>query len=90
MKFANTLLTLVKKPYLICELDAQIYRKRVKGLTANSTGSSSILEAPVSPEGHLRLDRTNAPFDKAQLNQQILDDGPMRLRKDNPPAFTTT
>ncbi|MEZ9061825.1 MULTISPECIES: glutamate synthase large subunit [unclassified Vibrio] len=49
----------------------------VQGLTAkqNKLDLSSILEAPVSPEGHpLFWTEPNAPFDKAQLNQQILDD----------------
>ncbi len=49
----------------------------VEGLTAKQSklDLSSILEAPVSPEGHpLYWTEPNAPFDKAQLNQQILDD----------------
>ncbi|MEZ9869501.1 glutamate synthase large subunit [Vibrio sp. 10N.261.51.A4] len=49
----------------------------VQGLTAkqNKLDLSSILEAPVSPEGHpLFWTEPNAPFDKAQVNQQILDD----------------
>ncbi|MEZ8744549.1 glutamate synthase large subunit [Vibrio sp. 10N.261.49.A5] len=49
----------------------------VQGLTAKQSklDLSSILEAPVSPEGHPRFwTEPNAPFDKAQLNQQILDD----------------
>ncbi|MEZ8774146.1 glutamate synthase large subunit [Vibrio sp. 10N.247.310.17] len=49
----------------------------VQGLTAKQSklDLSSILEAPVSPEGHpLFWTEPNAPFDKAQLNQQILDD----------------
>ncbi|PQJ59551.1 glutamate synthase large subunit [Vibrio chagasii] len=49
----------------------------VEGLTAKHSklDLSSILEAPVSPEGHpLYWTEPNAPFDKAQLNQQILDD----------------
>ncbi|MEZ8820591.1 glutamate synthase large subunit [Vibrio sp. 10N.222.54.A1] len=49
----------------------------VQGLTAkqNKLDLSSIIEAPVSPEGHpLFWTEPNAPFDKAQLNQQILDD----------------
>ncbi|MCX2757542.1 glutamate synthase large subunit [Vibrio sp. Sgm 22] len=49
----------------------------VQGLTAKQSklDLSSILEAPVSPEGHpLYWTEPNAPFDKAQLNQQILDD----------------
>ncbi|MEZ9577629.1 MULTISPECIES: glutamate synthase large subunit [unclassified Vibrio] len=49
----------------------------VQGLTAkqNKLDLSSILEAPVSPERHpLFWTEPNAPFDKAQLNQQILDD----------------
>ncbi|PME36341.1 glutamate synthase large subunit [Vibrio sp. 10N.286.55.E10] len=49
----------------------------VQGLTAKQSklDLSSILEAPVSSEGHpLFWTEPNAPFDKAQLNQQILDD----------------
>ncbi|MFS1919125.1 glutamate synthase large subunit [Vibrio lentus] len=49
----------------------------VQGLTAKQSklDLSSILEAPVSPEGHpLFWTEPNAPFDKAQLNQQLLDD----------------
>lgn len=49
----------------------------VHGLTAKQSklDLSSILEAPVSAEGHpLFWTEPNAPFDKAQLNQQILDD----------------
>ncbi|MEZ9566508.1 glutamate synthase large subunit [Vibrio artabrorum] len=49
----------------------------VQGLTAKQSklDLSSILEVPVSPEGHpLFWTEPNAPFDKAQLNQQILDD----------------
>ncbi|MEZ9027015.1 glutamate synthase large subunit [Vibrio cyclitrophicus] len=49
----------------------------VQGLTAKQSklDLSSILEAPVSQEGHpLFWTEPNAPFDKAQLNQQILDD----------------
>ncbi|WP_299685417.1 glutamate synthase large subunit [uncultured Vibrio sp.] len=49
----------------------------VQGLTAKQSklDLSSILEAPVSPEGHpLYWSEPNAPFDKGQLNQQILDD----------------
>lgn len=49
----------------------------VAGLTAKQSklDLSSILEAPVSPEGHpLYWTEPNTPFDKAQLNQQILDD----------------
>ncbi|NOH43879.1 glutamate synthase large subunit [Vibrio cyclitrophicus] len=49
----------------------------VQGLTAKQSklDLSSILEAPVSTEGHpLFWTEPNAPFDKAQLNQQILDD----------------
>ncbi|CAK3636764.1 glutamate synthase subunit GltB [Vibrio crassostreae] len=49
----------------------------VQGLTAKQSklDLSSILEAPVSPEGHpLFWTEPNAPFDQAQLNQQILDD----------------
>ncbi|MDD1821502.1 glutamate synthase large subunit [Photobacterium sp. ZSDE20] len=49
----------------------------VQGLTAKQSklDLSSILETPVSPEGHpLFWTEPNAPFDKAQLNQQILDD----------------
>ncbi|WP_394141147.1 glutamate synthase large subunit [Vibrio chagasii] len=49
----------------------------VEGLTAKQSklDLSSILEAPVSPEGHpLYWTEPNAPFDKAQLNQQILND----------------
>ncbi|MFA0248796.1 glutamate synthase large subunit [Vibrio sp. 10N.261.45.A4] len=49
----------------------------VQGLTAKQSklDLSSILEAPVSPEGHpLFWTEPNAPFDKAQLNQQILED----------------
>ncbi len=49
----------------------------VEGLTAKQSklDLSSILEAPVSPEGHpLYWTEPNAPFDKAQLNHQILDD----------------
>ncbi|CDT79097.1 Glutamate synthase (NADPH) large chain [Vibrio coralliirubri] len=49
----------------------------VQGLTAKQSklDLSSILEDPVSPEGHpLFWTEPNAPFDKAQLNQQILDD----------------
>ncbi|KAA8599758.1 Glutamate synthase [NADPH] large chain [Vibrio cyclitrophicus] len=49
----------------------------VQGLTAKQSklDLSSILEAPVSTEGHpLCWTEPNAPFDKAQLNQQILDD----------------
>ncbi|PMG98691.1 glutamate synthase large subunit [Vibrio lentus] len=49
----------------------------VQGLTAKQSklDLSSILEAPISPEGHpLFWTEPNAPFDKAQLNQQILDD----------------
>ncbi|MEZ9470381.1 glutamate synthase large subunit [Vibrio lentus] len=49
----------------------------VQGLTAKQSklDLSSILEAPVSAEDHpLFWTEPNAPFDKAQLNQQILDD----------------
>ena len=49
----------------------------VQGLTAKQSklDLSSILEAPVSAEGHpLFWTEPNTPFDKAQLNQQILDD----------------
>ncbi|MEZ8700277.1 glutamate synthase large subunit [Vibrio cyclitrophicus] len=49
----------------------------IQGLTAKQSklDLSSILEAPVSTEGHpLFWTEPNAPFDKAQLNQQILDD----------------
>ncbi|KAB0463257.1 MULTISPECIES: glutamate synthase large subunit [Vibrio] len=49
----------------------------VQGLTAKQSklDLSSILEAPISAEGHpLFWTEPNAPFDKAQLNQQILDD----------------
>ncbi|MEZ9119683.1 glutamate synthase large subunit [Vibrio cyclitrophicus] len=49
----------------------------VQDLTAKQSklDLSSILEAPVSTEGHpLFWTEPNAPFDKAQLNQQILDD----------------
>ncbi|EGU40237.1 glutamate synthase large subunit [Vibrio splendidus] len=49
----------------------------VEGLTAKQSklDLSSILEAPVSPEGHpLYWTEPNTPFDKAQLNQQILED----------------
>ncbi|MEZ8339629.1 glutamate synthase large subunit [Vibrio cyclitrophicus] len=49
----------------------------VQGLTAKQSklDLSSILEAPVSAEGHpLFWTEPNAPFDKAQLNQQILDE----------------
>jgi len=49
----------------------------LQGLTAKQSklDLSSILEAPISAEGHpLFWTEPNAPFDKAQLNQQILDD----------------
>ncbi|WP_394248925.1 glutamate synthase large subunit [Vibrio profundi] len=47
------------------------------GLTAkqNKLDLSGILETPVSPEGHpVYWTEPNAPFDKAELNQKILDD----------------
>ncbi|MFM2628914.1 glutamate synthase large subunit [Vibrio chagasii] len=56
----------------------------VEGLTAKQSklDLSSILEAPVSPEGHpLYWTEPNAPFDKAQLNQQILDDALYAIEK---------
>ncbi|NOH32624.1 glutamate synthase large subunit [Vibrio chagasii] len=56
----------------------------VEGLTAKQSklDLSSILEAPVSPEGHpLYWTEPNAPFDKAQLNQQILDDALNAIEK---------
>ncbi|OBS94527.1 glutamate synthase large subunit [Vibrio tasmaniensis] len=56
----------------------------VQGLTAKQSklDLSSILEAPVSPEGHpLFWTEPNAPFDKAQLNQQILDDAINAIEK---------
>ncbi|MFA0380713.1 glutamate synthase large subunit [Vibrio sp. 10N.222.54.A3] len=56
----------------------------VQGLTAKQSklDLSSILEAPVSPEGHpLFWTEPNAPFDKAQLNQQILDDALYAIEK---------
>ncbi|WP_086773762.1 glutamate synthase large subunit [Vibrio coralliirubri] len=56
----------------------------VQGLTAKQSklDLSSILEAPVSPEGHpLFWTEPNAPFDKAQLNQQILDDAHDAIEK---------
>ncbi|MFA0053471.1 MULTISPECIES: glutamate synthase large subunit [Vibrio] len=56
----------------------------VQGLTAKQSklDLSSILEAPVSPEGHpLYWTEPNAPFDKAQLNQQILDDALEAIEK---------
>ncbi|MEC7308234.1 glutamate synthase large subunit [Vibrio gigantis] len=56
----------------------------VQGLTAKQSklDLSSILEAPVSPEGHpLFWTEPNAPFDKAQLNQQILDDALNAIEK---------
>ncbi|OEE79775.1 glutamate synthase large subunit [Vibrio genomosp. F6] len=49
----------------------------VQGMTAKQSklDLSAVLEAPVSPEGHpLFWTEPNAPFDKAQLNQTILDD----------------
>ncbi|WP_182032408.1 glutamate synthase large subunit, partial [Vibrio sp. B1FLJ16] len=49
----------------------------VEGFTAKQTklDLSNILEAPVSPEGHpLFWTEPNAPFDKAELNQKIVDD----------------
>ncbi|RBW63923.1 glutamate synthase large subunit [Vibrionales bacterium C3R12] len=49
----------------------------VQGMTAKQSklNLSAVLEAPVSPEGHpLFWTEPNAPFDKAQLNQTILDD----------------
>lgn len=49
----------------------------VQGMTAKQSklDLSAVLEAPVSPEGHpLFWTKPNAPFDKAQLNQTILDD----------------
>ena len=49
----------------------------VSGLTAkqNKLDLSGILETPVSPEGHpVYWTEPNAPFDKAELNQKILDD----------------
>ncbi|EDK26931.1 glutamate synthase subunit alpha [Vibrionales bacterium SWAT-3] len=58
--------------------------KAVEGLTAKQSklDLSSILEAPVSPEGHpLYWTEPNAPFDKAQLNQQILDDARDAIEK---------
>ncbi|MGR5389578.1 glutamate synthase large subunit [Vibrio crassostreae] len=56
----------------------------VQGLTAKQSklDLSSILEDPVSPEGHpLFWTEPNAPFDKAQLNQQILDDALNAIEK---------
>ncbi|MBW3697109.1 glutamate synthase large subunit [Vibrio sp. T187] len=47
------------------------------GLTAkqNKLDLSGILETPVSPAGHpVYWTEPNAPFDKAELNQKILDD----------------
>ena len=49
----------------------------VEGFTAKQTklDLSNILEAPVSPEGHpLFWTEPNKPFDKAELNQKIVDD----------------
>lgn len=49
----------------------------VQGLTAKQSklDLSGILESPVSPEGHpVFWTEPNAPFDKAELNQRILDD----------------
>ena len=49
----------------------------VEGMTAKQTklDLSNILEAPVSPEGHpLYWTEPNTPFDKAELNQKIIDD----------------
>ncbi|MGF1752473.1 glutamate synthase large subunit [Vibrio makurazakiensis] len=49
----------------------------VEGLTAKQSklDLSGILEAPISPEGHpVSWTEPNTPFDKAELNQQILDD----------------
>ncbi|MCZ4308670.1 glutamate synthase large subunit [Vibrio atlanticus] len=62
----------------------------VQGLTAKQSklDLSSILEAPVSPEGHpLFWTEPNAPFDKAQLNQQILDDAIDAIEKRQPTSL---
>ncbi|CAH6807675.1 glutamate synthase subunit GltB [Vibrio chagasii] len=62
----------------------------VEGLTAKQSklDLSSILEAPVSPEGHpLYWTEPNAPFDKAQLNQQILDDALDAIEKRQPTSL---
>jgi len=49
----------------------------VEGLTAKQSklDLSGILESPVSPQGHpLYWTESNAPFDKAELNQKIVSD----------------
>jgi glutamate synthase (NADPH/NADH) large chain len=49
----------------------------VEGMTAKQSklDLSNILEAPVSPQGHpVYWTEPNAPFDKAELNQQIIED----------------
>ncbi|MEZ9600286.1 glutamate synthase large subunit, partial [Vibrio sp. 10N.286.46.A8] len=62
----------------------------VQGLTAKQSklDLSSILEAPVSPGSHpLFWTEPNAPFDKAQLNQQILDDAIDAIEKRQPTSL---
>ncbi|WP_045498926.1 glutamate synthase large subunit [Vibrio hyugaensis] len=62
----------------------------VEGLTAKQTklDLSNILEAPISPEGHpLYWTQPNAPFDKAELNNKIIEDALQAVEKRQSASF---
>ena len=62
----------------------------VEGLTAKQTklDLSNILEAPVSPEGHpLYWTQPNTPFDKAELNNKIIEDALQAVEKRQSASF---
>ncbi|MGR5470066.1 hypothetical protein ACPV51_22855, partial [Vibrio astriarenae] len=62
----------------------------VEGLTAKQSklDLSNILEAPVSPEGHpLYWTQPNKPFDKAELNQKIVEDALQAVEKRQSASF---
>jgi glutamate synthase (NADPH/NADH) large chain len=62
----------------------------VEGFTAKQTklDLSNILEAPVSPEGHpLFWTEPNKPFDKAELNQKIIDDAMHAVENNQSASF---
>ncbi len=62
----------------------------IEGLTAKQTklDLSNILEAPVSPEGHLLYwTQPNTPFDKAELNNKIIEDALQAVEKRQSASF---
>ena len=62
----------------------------VEGLTAKQTklDLSNILETPISPEGHpLYWTQPNTPFDKAELNNKIIEDAQQAVEKRQSTSF---